>query len=80
MTTTIETWMPEARAQAAQCWCDDKTKGREMDVELAEAVAQKIASWMDTAAMYARNAAYWEGRARASETANHEDADAPSNP
>jgi hypothetical protein len=36
-----------------------------MDADLAEAVAQRIAAWMETAAMYARNAAYWRSRAEA---------------
>lgn len=79
MTTTIETWMPEARAQAAQCWCDEETKDREMDVVLAEAIARRIAAWMDTAAMYGRNAAYWEGRARVREAVSDDATPAPSN-
>ena len=33
MTTTLETWMPEARQMAAQCWCDDET----IDEALGEA-------------------------------------------
>jgi hypothetical protein len=54
-------WIEEARAMAAQCWCDPETSDREMDVVLAEAVAQRIAGWMDTAAQYARNEDYYRG-------------------
>jgi len=55
MTNETESWMEEARQIAAQCWCDEETEDREMDVCLAEAVAKRIAVWMDTAAMHARN-------------------------
>src|SRR5437762_2398896 len=54
-----ETWMEEARQQAAQCWCDDETKDLVMDVALAEAVAKRIAAWMDTAAQAQRNVDYY---------------------
>lgn len=57
--TTAETWMGEARQLAAQCWCDKETKDRVMDVELAEAVAKRIAVWMDTAAHAYRDVAYY---------------------
>lgn len=59
--TTIETWMPEARQLAAQCWCDDETKDREMDVVLAEAVARRIAGWMDASAQAYRDADFYRG-------------------
>lgn len=61
MTTTFETWMPEARQIAAQCWCDDETKNTVMDSMLAEAVAKRIAAWMDTAAQAQRNCDYYRG-------------------
>lgn len=70
METTLETWMPEARAAAAQCWCDEETSSIEMDVTLAEAVARRIAAWMDTAAFHARNEEYWRERALKAEGAN----------
>ena len=54
-------WMGEARQLAAQCWCDPSTSDREMDPELAEAVARRIAAWMDTAAMFARNEDFYRG-------------------
>lgn len=57
--TTPEPWMPEARQMAGQCWCDDETKDTEMDVILAEAVAKRIALWMDSAAQAERNTAYY---------------------
>ncbi|HEY0548176.1 MAG TPA: hypothetical protein VGF13_01165 [Verrucomicrobiae bacterium] len=57
----LEQWMPEARQLAAQCWCDDETKDRVMDPPLAEAVARRIAAWMDDAARYARNEEYYRG-------------------
>ena len=61
MTTTLETWMPEARQIAAQCWCDDETKNTVMDTVLAEAVAKRIAAWMDIAAEAQRNCDYYRG-------------------
>lgn len=57
----MEQWMEEARGQAAQCWCDEETRGKEMDATLAEAVAKRIATWMETAAQMARNADYYRG-------------------
>jgi hypothetical protein len=59
--TNIETWMPEARQLAAQCWCDDETKDRVMDPALAEAVAKRIAAWMDAAAQSYRDVEYYRG-------------------
>ena len=67
MSTTIETWLPEAREIAAQCWCDDTTKHVEMIPELAEVEAYKIAAWMETGASHARNEAYWRERAQRAE-------------
>ena len=37
------------------------TSGIEMDVRLAEAVARRIAAWMDTAAQAQRNADFYRG-------------------
>lgn len=56
-----ETWMDEARQLAAQCWCDPETEDRVMDPALAEAVAERIAIWMDTAAQSQRNVDYYRG-------------------
>ena len=53
--------MEEARHIAAQCWCDEETKDREMDSILAEAVARRIASWMAAAAQSQRNVDYYRG-------------------
>jgi len=58
---TTETWMEEARQIAAQCWCDEETQDREMDVALAEAVAKRIAAWIETAAQNQRNTDYYRG-------------------
>ena len=58
---SIDQWMPEARALAAQCWCDKETEHKEMDSVLAEAVAIRIATWMDTAAQFARNEEFYRG-------------------
>jgi len=55
------TWMDEALEQAAQCWCDPEIEGRVMDPPLAEAIAKRIANWMDTAAQNQRNADYYRG-------------------
>lgn len=57
--TTIETWMPEARQLAAQCWCDPETEHIEMDTRLAEAAAKRIAAWMDTAASACRDVEFY---------------------
>jgi hypothetical protein len=59
--TTPETWMNEARQIAAQCWCDEETKNTAMDPVLAEAVAKRIAAWMDTGAQAQRNCDYYRG-------------------
>jgi len=55
----IMNWMTEAREIAAHCWCDPETKDREMDTVLAEAVARRIAVWMETAAQNEQNADYY---------------------
>jgi len=52
-------WMDEARILAAQCWCDPETEHRDMDAVLCEAVAKRIASWMQTAAQEHRNTEYY---------------------
>lgn len=54
-------WMEEARVIAAQCWCDKETENIEMDSVLAEAVAKRIAAWMQTAAQENRNTDYYRG-------------------
>ena len=54
-------WMEEARVLAAQCWSDKRTEDREMDVEFAEVVAERIAAWIQTAAQNQRNADYYRG-------------------
>lgn len=58
-------WMDEARCIAAQCWCDDTTAHIVMDTALCEAVARRIAAWMQTGAQHARNESYWRERALA---------------
>ncbi len=55
------TYIEEARQIAAQCWCDDETKHIEMDIVLAEAVAKRIAAWMDSAAQFSRNEEFYRG-------------------
>lgn len=52
-------FLTEARHQAAQCWCDEDTSSITMDPRIAEAIAQRIASWMGDAAQYARNAQFY---------------------
>lgn len=59
--TTEKTWMDEARQIAAQCWCDEETRDREMDTKLAESVSKRIAAWMEIAAQNQRNADYYRG-------------------
>lgn len=57
---TIQTYLDAAREIAAHCWCDTETKDRVMDPQLAEAVARRIAAWMDTAAMHSRNEQFYQ--------------------
>jgi hypothetical protein len=57
----LMTYIEEARQIAAQCWCDDETKHIEMDVVLAEAVAKRIAAWMDSASQFSRNEVFYHG-------------------
>ncbi len=52
-------WIEEARQMAAQCWCDSEMEQTEMDATLCEAVAKRIAIWMETAAQNQRNADYY---------------------
>lgn len=52
-------WIEEARQIAAQCWCDPETENKVMDTTLCEAVAKRIAIWMETAAQNQRNTDYY---------------------
>ena len=52
-------YMEEGRQFAAQCWCDEETRGITMDVRLAEACAKRIAAWMHTAAQGYRGAEFY---------------------
>lgn len=52
-------WIEEARTIAAQCWCDEETKGIDMEVVLADAFAKRLASWMNIAAQNQRNTDYY---------------------
>ena len=52
-------WIEEARKSAAQCWCDPKNSHKDMDPDLCESVALRIANWMDTAAQNQRNTDYY---------------------
>lgn len=61
MSDKVIDWMEEARQQAAQCWSDPETEKIEMDVVLCEAVAKRIAFWIETAAQNQRNAGYYRG-------------------
>lgn len=54
-------WMSEARELAAQCWCDPEIENKTMDPVLAEAVAKRIAFWMEIAAQNERNTDYYRG-------------------
>lgn len=55
----MEDWIEEGREIAAQCWGEKKNSSKEMDVDLAESMAVKIAAWMQTAAQNQRNADYY---------------------
>ena len=66
-------WIEEARQEAAQCWCNKETEKKEMDVELAEAVAKQIAAWMEISAQNQRNTDYYRGLVeRIGEAIGHE--------
>ena len=52
-------YMEEGRQFAAQCWCDEETKGIPMDTRLAEACAKRIAAWMQTASQGYRGAEFY---------------------
>jgi hypothetical protein len=54
-------FMNEARQLAAQCWCDKETENIEMDVRLAEAMARRLAAWMEDAARFSLNEQYYRG-------------------
>ena len=60
-------WIDEARIRARLCWRDETTKHLVMEPALAEVVARVIASWMETAATYAKNADYWLGKVEQTE-------------
>ena len=60
-----ESWTREdslsiARQAAAQAWCTPKNSHTEMDVNLAEAFAEILANWIDTANNYAKNADFYK--------------------
>ena len=66
-------WIEEARQEAAQCWCNKETEKKEMDVELAEAVAKQISAWMEISAQNQRNTDYYRGLVeRIGEAIGHE--------
>jgi hypothetical protein len=54
-------FIDEAREQAVQCWCDKETSDWVMDPVLCEAIAQRIAAWMQIAAQNSRNTDYYVG-------------------
>lgn len=60
-TPSYQPWMEEARNFAAQCWCDPETEHLELNPVLAEAVAKRIAVWMQTSAEMSNNTEYYRG-------------------
>ena len=58
---TVGDWIEEAKGIAAHCWLEPETSDLVFDPALAEVIANRAAAWMDTAAQYARNAAYYRG-------------------
>lgn len=63
MNNVDDHWMPQAREIAAQCWCDEETSGIEMDARLAEAMARRIAFWMEESSRKHNDANYWRAMA-----------------
>lgn len=59
--TTEETWIDTARQIAAVCWEDEETRHIEMDKNLVEAVAKRIAVWMELVAQNSRDKDYYRG-------------------
>lgn len=53
-------WMDEARKIAEQCWDAPYTKGKVKDYDLVEAIAEKIAIWMNTSVQADKNAEYYK--------------------
>jgi hypothetical protein len=56
---TPSDFIESAREVAAQCWCDPETSHLVMDPILAEAIAWRIAVWMDTAAQHCHNESFY---------------------
>lgn len=54
-------YIDEAREIAAQCWCDPKTENTEMDADLAEVFAWRLAAWIGQSAQNQRNTDYYRG-------------------
>lgn len=63
-------WWDEAMVSASQIWCDEETKDIQMDARLAKAAAKRIAMWMESAAMFCRNADFWREKANGSAPAS----------
>lgn len=56
-----ERHMETARQLAAQCWCDEETKHIVVEPALVEAVAKRIARWMESAAQFSDGSSYYRG-------------------
>lgn len=56
---TPSDFMESAREAAVQCWCDPETSHMVLDPILVEAIAWRIAVWMDTAAQHCRNESFY---------------------
>ena len=54
-------WIEGARQLAAQCWRDPETIHIIRHISLCEAVAKRIAHWMEIAAQNQRNTDYYRG-------------------
>lgn len=56
-----ERHMETARQLAAQCWCDKETEHIVVEPVLVEAVAKRIAMWMESAAQFSDGSTYYRG-------------------
>jgi hypothetical protein len=54
-------WTEEAKAIAAQVWCQPTTESIQFDPRLATEFAKTLAIWMETAAGYARDREFYCG-------------------
>lgn len=58
---SYDAFMQDARQFAAQCWCDEETSHIPRDSALLDAVAKRIAVWMETSAYFQGGMEFYRG-------------------